>query len=81
MSPTIAAARQLTELVHAARAAAIRSRAAGRPDLARRHEITATQLDAARTRLVQEGSDYIVTAWATIDAARALIASRRRARA
>lgn len=77
MSPTIAACRALNDLVDTARTSAKRARAKRRNDIAGRLDIIAAQLDATRTRLVQEQAPYLDTAWAMIDAARKAIALYR----
>lgn len=76
-SPTIAAARALTALVGDARALIPVAEKKRRRQIAHRLTIIATQLDACRTRLVQDGPAYIDTAWAWVDAARIAIANYR----
>lgn len=77
MSPTTAAARALTELVDTARALTDQARKRRRGDIAHRLTAISTQLDAARTRLVQDGAEYIEPAWAYVDAGRRAIALYR----
>lgn len=77
MSPTIAACRALNDLVDEARASSKRARAKRRNDIAGRLDIISAQLDATRTRLVQEQTPYLDTAWAMIDAARKALALYR----
>lgn len=72
-SPTIAAARALTDLVDTARALSTRATTKRRPGIAHRCQVIAAQLDATRTRLVQDGTDYLDTAWAYVDAGRRAI--------
>ena len=67
---TVAAARALTDLVDSARATHDRAVSKRRRLIAHRCTVIAVQLDAARTRLVQDGDEYIPTAWAYVDAAR-----------
>ncbi len=69
-SPTIAAVRALTDLVDTARATRDRALVKHRREIANRCQVIASQLDATRTRLVQDGDDYIATAWAYVDAGR-----------
>lgn len=74
-SPTIPAVRALTDLVETARALTERAQVKRRRSIAHRCGVIASQLDAARTRLVQEGPDYIDTAWAYVDAGRRALAN------
>lgn len=76
-SPTIAAARALTSLVGDARALIPIAQKKRRRQIAHRLTIIAAQLDACRTRLVQDGPDYIETAWAWVDSGRLAIANYR----
>lgn len=69
-SPTIAAARALSDLVDKARNLHARAMDKRRRDIANRCMVIASQLDATRTRLVQDGEQYIDTAWAYVDAGR-----------
>lgn len=69
-SPTIAAARALNDLVDTARATRARAIQKRRRAIAHRCGVIEEQLDATRTRLVQDGPEYINTAWAYVDVAR-----------
>jgi Na+/phosphate symporter len=74
MSPTTAALVALCDLVDTARdLAAVALKRRDKHRAARLHQI-AQQLDATRTRLVQDGEDYIRTAWAYVDTARRMLA-------
>jgi hypothetical protein len=72
-SATIAAARALSDLVDTARATRDRALEKHRREIANRCQVIASQLDATRTRLVQDGDEYIATAWAYVDAGRAAL--------
>ena len=74
-SPTIAAVRALNLLIHDARDLIPIAEARGRRHMAQRLNTIASQLDACRTRLVQEGPDYIETAWAWVDSGRIALAN------
>lgn len=76
-SPTIAAARALTDLVDTARATADRAALKRQRTIAQRCQVIASQLDAARTRLVQDGPEYLDTAWAYVDAGRRALGTYR----
>jgi len=76
-SPTLAAARALTDLVDTARATRDRALRKRRRDIAHRCNVVAMQLDAARTRLVQDGEGYIASAWAYVDAGRVALRNYR----
>lgn len=78
MSPTTAALTALSDLVDSARALAARARKKRRADIATRLDGIAERLDATRTRLVQEGSSYIPTAWVFVDTGRAALATWRK---
>lgn len=69
---TIAATRALSDLVDSARAQAERAARLDHPAARLRHIVRT--LDSARTRLVQEGIDYLDTAWAFVDAGRVQLA-------
>lgn len=73
MSPTLPALNALTELVDAARATRDRADRRRRRDIAHRLEVIAIQLDGARTRLVQDGREYLPRANAMIQAGRTAI--------
>jgi hypothetical protein len=77
LSPTIAAVRALNILVHDARDLIPIAEAHRRRQIAQRLNTIASQLDACRTRLVQEGPDYIETAWAWVDSGRLALANYR----
>lgn len=76
-SPTIAAARALSDLVQTARATRDRALEKRRMPIAQRCQVIVSQLDATRTRLVQDGPDYIPTAWAFVDAGRVALRNYR----
>lgn len=76
-SQTIAAARALTSLVDAADAFAQRCDTLDWPMRAGRIREIRTTLDAARTRLVEDGPNYIDAAWGFVDAGRRQLASHR----
>lgn len=63
----------LNDLVHTARTRA-GELVTHDSDLATRMRQTATKLDAVRTRLVQDGDEYLDQAWAFVDGARMVIA-------
>lgn len=77
MSPTIAALNVLNDLVNVCRDLLKVALRRGRRDIAARLSIIASQLDATRTRLVQDGREYIDTAWSFIDAGRVAIRNYR----
>lgn len=66
--------RALNDLVDSARALGEHARALGEQARSRGLDHMALTLDATRTRLVQDGIEYLDTAWAIIDAARGLLA-------
>ena len=66
-SPAIAAVRALSDLVDTARATRDRALEKRRREIANRCQVIASQLDATRTRLVEDGEEYIGTAWAYVD--------------
>ncbi|SDP07054.1 hypothetical protein SAMN04487788_1932 [Microbacterium testaceum StLB037] len=74
MSTTIAAARALSDLVATARERGLNARELGIQRPAYGLLNIAIDLDSARTRLIQEGDDYLDAAWAFIDAGRRMIA-------
>lgn len=67
--------RALTDLVDTARHRARVARWKRAPARERHFEGIAHTLDRARTRLVEDGSDYIEAAWAFVDAARKMLAA------
>lgn len=73
-SATLPALDALTDLVHTARTNADTAVALDRPHNAAALSRMATTLDGARTRLIEDGPDYLPAAWAFVDAARSLIA-------
>jgi hypothetical protein len=76
-SPTIACARALTDLVDTARATRDKAVEKRRREIANRCQVIASQLDATRTRLVQDGADYLPSAWAYVDAGRVALRNYR----
>jgi hypothetical protein len=72
--PQAAAFDALTELVNPARMHRDASLLNGRPGWAQTWDILAGHLDRSRTRLVEEGDDYLADAWGTVDAGRLTIA-------
>lgn len=77
MSPTIAACRALNDLIETARATQADAKKKRRSDIAHRLGVIISQLDATRTRLVQDGTEYIDTAWAYVDSGRVAIRNYR----
>jgi hypothetical protein len=77
VSPTIAACRALSDLVDSARATRSTALSKRRKEIAHRCDVIAVQLDAARTRLVQDGGEYIDTAWAFVDTGRVALRNYR----
>jgi hypothetical protein len=75
--PTVACARALSALVDDARAMIPEAVAARRRHVAHRLAVVVAQLDAARTRLVQDGVDYLECGWAWVDAGRQAVANYR----
>lgn len=73
-APTKAAADALTDLVNTARTRAAEARAEGLDATAAQLDSVAKTLDGARTRLIEDGPDYIDAAWAFVDASRRMIA-------
>jgi hypothetical protein len=71
---TSAATDTLTDLVQSARQLSSRAITARRHGLGGRILTLACDLDATRTRLVQDGPDYLEAAWAFIDAGRRILA-------
>lgn len=76
MPPTKVATNALTDLVTSARHIGEEWTAQGsvRASYVHALEGLASTLDAARTRLVQDGESYLDVAWAMIDAGRRLVA-------
>lgn len=77
MSPTVTALAVLNDLVDSSRSLIPVAEKKGHTKVAHRLAVIAHQLDATRTRLVQDGPEYIDTAWAYIDAGRVAIANYR----
>lgn len=75
LSPTVAAARALSDLIDTARTLLPIARQRRRRNIEHRLNVIIGQLDATRTRLVQDGEEYITTAWAFVDAGRSAIAT------
>nr|WP_274637065.1 hypothetical protein [Microbacterium bovistercoris] len=73
-TPTVHCANALTDLVHTARALASRADIAGATRLTRSAAIAADTLDRARTRLIEDGDEYLDAAWAFVDAGRRILA-------
>ena len=71
---TTTATNALTDLVGTARTRAIRARANGNDNHGESLLSIADTLDAARTRLVQDGTEYLDSAWAFVEAGRAALA-------
>jgi len=73
-TPTVHCINALSDLVHSARRLATRAELA---DAARLHRVAvsiADTLDRARTRLVEDGDEYLDAAWAFVDAGRKHVA-------
>lgn len=68
----------LTDLVETTDARAERCRQAGDFGLAREYDAIGHTLDGARTRLVEDGVEYLEAAWAFVDAGRRALADRHR---
>lgn len=68
----------LTDLVETTDARAARCRAAGDFGLAHEFEAIRQTLDGARTRLVEDGPEYLEAAWAFVDAGRRALADRHK---
>jgi len=73
-SPTIAAARALSDLVDTGRGLAQQAHALDLHVTGRYVESAIDTLDRARTILVDEGDSYIDAAWAFVDAGRVALA-------
>ncbi|WP_270353438.1 hypothetical protein [Microbacterium testaceum] len=73
MAPTKVATDALTDLVHTARSRGWEAKRAGLTHTAYALMRLAADLDAVRTRLVEDGPDYLDAAWAFIDAGRRMI--------
>jgi hypothetical protein len=71
---TAPATRALTDLVDTARARAARARADGLDGTAKTLDQIARTLDGARTRLIEDGIEYLDAAWAFVDAGRGALA-------
>ncbi|WP_067197142.1 hypothetical protein [Microbacterium sp. XT11] len=69
-------ANRLTTLVDAARALSAEARSLGLRDTARQLKSEAATLDGARTRLIEDGSEYFDAARAFINAAERSITDR-----
>ncbi|WP_298041458.1 hypothetical protein [uncultured Microbacterium sp.] len=75
MTTTKVATDALSDLVHTARERARTDRNRQRTKRAQAHEHIARTLDGARTRLVQDGPEYLDAAWAFVDGGRKLLAN------
>lgn len=64
----------LTDLVDTARTRRNRAADAGLIATARTYDEVAQTLDGARTRLVEDGIEYLESAWAFVDAGRKFLA-------
>lgn len=64
----------LTDLVDTARRYRDEADAAHRPGWTQTWDALAAHLDRTRTRLVEEGEDYLPEAWAMVDAGRLTVA-------
>lgn len=69
----------LTDLVNTCRGRAYLARRAGKAMTAKAFDDIAKTLDGARTRLVEDGPDYLDAAWAFVDGARKVIAGMHEA--
>lgn len=74
---TIVCTRALSELVDDARALRDRAAKLGLEHSTRTLGQAAGTLDRARTRLVEDGADYLDAAWAFLDAGRSMVAQHR----
>ncbi len=79
MSPTIAATRAVADLLDTARRRRGQALILGEGDVVFTLASMIDALDATRTRLIQQGPEYIDTAWAIIDAARYMLAEIKHA--
>lgn len=77
MTTTIVATNALTDLVLTARAMHETAEKHKLTRVARSLNSIATICDGARTRLVEDGEDYLDAAWAFVDVGRKLIAGHR----
>lgn len=77
---TKTATNALTDLVDTSRTRAEQCRANGMEAQATTLDHIAKTLDGARTRLVEDGSEYLDAAWAFIDAGRKMLAAMAHAR-
>ena len=73
----VACTEALTDLVDTTRIMAIECDARGWIGSAHTLDTIAMQFDSTRTRLIQEGDDYLAVAWAYVDAGRLTIAQHR----
>lgn len=73
MTTTKYATDALTDLVDIARTRANRARNQGQVARAEAHANIAMTLDAARTRLVQDGIEYLDAAWGFIEGGRKML--------
>lgn len=64
----------LTDLVKTARTRADQARSAGLDGTAKTLDNIALTLDGARTRLIEDGIEYLDAAWAFVDAGRGALA-------
>jgi len=74
MTTTAAACNAIAELIRSANYERGRAKRKRLPILADQLDLTSRQLDAVRTTLVQEGDEYLQTAWAFVDAGRLTLA-------
>jgi hypothetical protein len=72
--PQAAAFDALTDLVNTSRRYRDEADRAGRPGWTQTWDALALHLDRSRTRLVEEGEDYLTDAWAIVDAGRLTVA-------
>ena len=77
MNPTTGTLTALTALVDETRRLAASAIKRKNPHMGARLTDLARQLDACRTRLVQDGDEYLPTAWAWLDTARPMVATWR----
>lgn len=74
---TLTALTALTDLVDETRRLAASAIKRKNPHMGARLTDLARQLDACRTRLVQDGDEYLPTSWAWLDTARPMVATWR----
>ena len=72
--PQAAAFDALSDLVNTARLYRDAAEVAGLPGRTQTWDALALTLDSARTRLVEEGEDYLPEAWGMVDAGRLTVA-------